>query len=495
MSAVAVLLLAAVLRTVGIASESFWYDEAYSASIIEQSYAELWTGEAKDNGNPPLYWIALKAWESVFGSSEVALRALSAMASIATTVVIIWLAALCADRRTALVTGVLWAMSPWSIFLANETRVYALLQLLAVAATLLFVRWVQRGGGALLAAYAAIVFAACHSHYFGFVVPLAHGLVLGWHSLHGGKARRTLAHWCGAMVAIALVWSYWIPNLWNQMATRGMEDMGRTFLRLSATPLILTFGRTLAWREHGVILVGLASLAAAATLGIAFLAGLFSRTRDPNAKAIVIAWCLIPTAVPFLITALGKPVFQVRYAAVALPAFLIVCARGVVTLRRFPKTVCVWAVVLIALTAVSLGRYYVLPYKDDWRSATEWLFDKSMRQDIVLIDPDHDMLSFRYYLGKTDREFYKVVATRDIPITHAKLPVNVLDQLDDTQTHTVFNPHESPATSLWLILRYPKNHHPRSRYEELLGQAGYSVVEIKTFRNISVLHFALPDSS
>ena len=63
---VAILLLATALRFYRIDAQSFWNDEGNSARIAERSVDLIIAGAAGDI-HPPLYYLALQAWRSVFG--------------------------------------------------------------------------------------------------------------------------------------------------------------------------------------------------------------------------------------------------------------------------------------------------------------------------------------------------------------------------------------------------------------------------------------------
>jgi mannosyltransferase len=72
---------AAGLRFFRIGSQSLWYDEGVSAGAIGRGPLAIVHGVAADF-HPPLYYLLLAAWARAFGTSEPALRGLSACAGI-----------------------------------------------------------------------------------------------------------------------------------------------------------------------------------------------------------------------------------------------------------------------------------------------------------------------------------------------------------------------------------------------------------------------------
>ena len=63
--------------------QDIWFDESYSIVLAKQPLPELLQLTGVD-AHPPLFYLLLKAWGSVFGWSELALRSLSALVAAAT---------------------------------------------------------------------------------------------------------------------------------------------------------------------------------------------------------------------------------------------------------------------------------------------------------------------------------------------------------------------------------------------------------------------------
>ena len=77
-----VTLLGAVARFSFIAKSSIWHDEGFSIALATRTPLEIWAGSARDV-HPPLYYLLLHFWMSLFGTSQLAVRSLSAVAGIA----------------------------------------------------------------------------------------------------------------------------------------------------------------------------------------------------------------------------------------------------------------------------------------------------------------------------------------------------------------------------------------------------------------------------
>ena len=74
-------LIAAALRLHDIGADGLWKNELFSLVWIRNSYSYLMTNGLLLETNPPFYYVVLKAWVGLFGSSETALRMPSALGS------------------------------------------------------------------------------------------------------------------------------------------------------------------------------------------------------------------------------------------------------------------------------------------------------------------------------------------------------------------------------------------------------------------------------
>ncbi len=131
---IAIVLLAVALRALAIArGHQLDIDEADTALKVAKPIAALVSDLTRD-GHPPLYFLLLKGWTTLFGRGEAVLRALSLVFSGATLVLLMRTARGVFGATAAVFAGLFFAFSPVEIFHASEGRMYTLLPLLALAA-------------------------------------------------------------------------------------------------------------------------------------------------------------------------------------------------------------------------------------------------------------------------------------------------------------------------------------------------------------------------
>jgi uncharacterized membrane protein len=113
--------------------QSLWLDEAISANVVKNySYGEIVTKFSPSDFHPPLYYLMLKGWTTVFGYSEVSLR----MPSVIFFLVTIYMVYLLAGSGAALLTG----LNPLLIYYSQETRMYSMVTMLLMLAIYSFRR-------------------------------------------------------------------------------------------------------------------------------------------------------------------------------------------------------------------------------------------------------------------------------------------------------------------------------------------------------------------
>jgi len=120
---------------------------------------------------PPLYYLAGRVWALLFGTGEVGLRALSALAGTLTIPVVYAAAAALGSRKAGLFAAALTAASPALVWYSQEARSYALLVLLCGLSLLFLARALRDGSGRAVAWWSLTAMLALLTHYFaGFLV-------------------------------------------------------------------------------------------------------------------------------------------------------------------------------------------------------------------------------------------------------------------------------------------------------------------------------------
>lgn len=208
-----VVLTTAVMARVFNLDESFWIDEAMSAAMIAHPWDALMTRVGFSDVHPPGYYLLLKAWAEVFGSSDWALRSLSLISSLGTIALVTNWTLSRFGVWTSLFAGLALSTSTFHVHYATEARSYALFGFVSVAFFLSLERWITRGNRRALFVASVCEWLAVMLHYYGFIAVIVANLFV---LLRGRRVPDAFAWWRSqAWVLVAL--SPWLGVLFVQV--------------------------------------------------------------------------------------------------------------------------------------------------------------------------------------------------------------------------------------------------------------------------------------
>jgi mannosyltransferase len=171
-----VVLLAAALRFYALDNQSLWNDEGNSLRLAQRTFPDL-IQTASHDIHPPGYYLALSMWRNLTGDSEFALRLLSAFAGVLTVACVFALGRSLFAWGAGLVAALLIAMNSFSVYYAQEARMYSLLALFAAASMLAFVRWLKQPTWLRAVILAVLNAAGLYTQYTYPAVMLTQGIL------------------------------------------------------------------------------------------------------------------------------------------------------------------------------------------------------------------------------------------------------------------------------------------------------------------------------
>lgn len=200
-----------LLAFVGLAASNFWTDELFTLFVVDHGGgATEVVRRALTDTHPPAYYVLLNAWMATAGSSEIALRAPSAVFALAAVVVFAVVARRAFSAPAAAFACALATTSPFWFFQAQNARNYGLCMLLsalmlAAAAQARARAAAGRSTGPAIAALLAAGALGALSHFYAL---LTTGFVIGWLilTLSSWRTRATLA--AGGLAILAVDAAY-----------------------------------------------------------------------------------------------------------------------------------------------------------------------------------------------------------------------------------------------------------------------------------------------
>jgi len=433
-------LLAAGLRFGLLGKNSLWFDEAWVARLTQLRWTEMLSLLASTDVHPPLYFFLMKGWTTVAGTSEVALRLPSALASVSAVLLTYFLIRRIASEPVSRLAAFLVAVSPFDVMAGQEARMYPLLELLALGSTLALVVAVEWGGAVRWAAYAGLAAATAYTHYLGILILAAHGIwIAGFESRH-------LRAWLLAAGGVVLLCAPWLPSMWHQATQTEYHSWYRERVTLSHLTGLLglfAFGGSL-FGMQDYFFSGTLPPAVQALVVLPFLAVLWrggvALSSDRRALGLLGLCLAFPIGAAFLIS-LMKPMFYPRWFSFLIPFYATFIALGIVEVAgrfRAPRAaVAGLAAGMLALSVPVFGRYYFdpsfRPYQ--WRAAAAVVRAEAQPADAIIYVYYASEVAFRYYF-------------------HEQHPTLILTPLEATSGAA--HPGLTAAQARDLAARYPR---------------------------------------
>jgi len=415
--------LAAVLRFYRAGTQSIWVDEAETIKYAAVFGPYTWSHFVY-NLHGASYAALLHLWSHVFGTTEFALRSLSALLGTLTVPAFFWALRPLDRPRTSLVASGLLAIHPFHVWYSQELRGYVLLILCVIVATGFLLR--AREGHPRAFLYYGM------ANALGLLSNLAHVFALGSHGwaqlLRGRKGRGMwrglVLSWVGTLVLL----TPWIIVFWQtQVRHSGALEprpiakeeriRGETSAPIYGVPYtyytfsvgyslgpslrelkVLTESLDLSVLRPHVPIVVFAALA----FGFAALVGMVRLWRLGPKGRVWLWLAILPVFLVYGTALRNLKVFNPRYAAAAFPAYVLAISEGIVAVGR-RRSLLLGLAVLVP-TGTSLAQYYADPNyaKDDLRGATEFLKSEIGPGELLFfVGIDHPL---HYYYWRDVRE-------------------------------------------------------------------------------------------
>jgi len=393
---ITILIFALVLRLINI-NQSLWLDEAIGAIAARDfSYSAIVKDFMLSDNHPPLYYLSLKFWTSVFGFTELAIRSLSISLGILNIFVVYQIAKKFKTKRKYMpeIAALILATSQFHVYYSQEARMYIPVAFFASLAFWGLLSSKKSKNYKPWLAYAAGIFGLMFFDYAPiFLLPMFWiWAILGNQSKDWWK-KFLLAH-----LPLLIFGLIWLPTFLKQV------ESGKMFVaklpawkelsgRATAKNAFLlwakfTFGRiSLLNKQLYLVIIALVS----APIGLSLL-------KTLKREAIVLwLWFLGPISIGFLASFIF-PAFSFFRFTYALPALYLLFVYGAYQFKDTKITVLIIST-LVLFNFVALGIYYsnTRQQREQWKQAVEYL--ESQPPGIAIFEFPEPFAPYRWYEG------------------------------------------------------------------------------------------------
>ena len=459
--ALVVLLLAAAARFHQLGAQSLWYDEGVAYAHARRGLPEL-IPLLQRNVHTPAYFALLGLWEDAAGASELSLRVLSAFFSIISAA---WTYAL--GKRlfhpiAGLAAAAFVALNSFSVYYAQEARMYAMLAAVAGGSMWLYVGLMR--GRRLTGASIALGLLnglGLYTHLaYSLIILTQAALTLPW-LLNRQRAWRTLlAYVCAILIAIILFLP-WLPTAISQVSAQpNLAAAASPGAVLRVLMGWLSFGSTYELGMGGIN----------AAVYFLLLLGLIGPKRRP--MLLPVTWTLVSVLVYLHLELTTR---YIRFLLPAQLAFALWMGRGLWVLwtqkiqsgpsilRFIPKAAAAVISAAFLLTmANGLDVLYRHPdfQRDDIRGLARQIEESLRPGDAVLVSAAGLAEALGYYY-KADAPLYGLPTSADDGQTRRQ----VLDMIDA---------HDR----IYAVFYGDEEQDPRGIVESTLNRHAYEIDEV-----------------
>lgn len=379
--------LGLILLLIGTSFFAFYHsnaaytsDEVWSVNTV---LSDNVISALKADVHPPLYFLLLKVWVSLFGQGERAVRMLSGLFYALAVLAVYCLARELYGDELALLSAALYACSPLAILAAQFARMYSLLSVLSIVSTLLYVQfWVKdRTNPWRFAAFVLVNALGTFTHIAFFFTLF--GQIVFHLLFQRTRFRKFVVAICLSGVPYLVLWA---PVFLRQLGTSGEGLAWVKKPRLSMLWDILFLYGGVVWLVLLVLLY----------VAWRHRIRLWNETRSQSLPFLLLAFTIFP---PLLISII-KPVFNSRLAIVGLHLF----ALGVAPFFRHMTGKYVLPLALVVVTGALMAAVHPAAEACDNRSLTNYLVQNTRDNDVVIFT-SLTRMPIDYYLGGSRKLF------------------------------------------------------------------------------------------
>ena len=172
---VVVLLLAAFALRYAVAGRAIWFDERFTVINTESVRAAV--DHCLRYDHPPLYFVLLAQWRTVFSPTEFSMRILSLIFGMISLAGIYLAGRAVAGRNAGIAALAIAVFAPYHWLFSTELRPYAMFMAFSAFSTWAFLRILKTGRLKYFMLLAVFTALNLYTHYFSIFLPAAQAVV------------------------------------------------------------------------------------------------------------------------------------------------------------------------------------------------------------------------------------------------------------------------------------------------------------------------------
>lgn len=394
---IATLLIALMIRLISL-NQSLWLDEAINVlASREHSFLAIITQFAPGDFHPPLYYLFLKAWISLFGASEISVRIPSVLFGVATIYLTYLIGKKLFSKKTAIIASILMATAPLHIYYSQEARMYSMAAFLTSLSVYFFIKLIKENKNRFW--FIALSILMLYTDYLPWLMFLVFNCYVIWKRKQLSKKWKK--SWSFSQLIIFAFLLPWLLIFVKQLSTgisviQNMplwaDVLGRaTIKNLALTAVKFTIGRI---SIDNNLVYALVLFPIFILLLILFIKSFRTIKKE---QSIIWFWLFIPIITSFIIS-FFIPVYSYFRLLFVLPAFYLIITKGAMSFDS-KKTKCFLVITILLINLISSAIYLTNPkfQREDWKVAVNFIEKTADNSSIVIFESSGIFDPWKYY--------------------------------------------------------------------------------------------------
>ena len=384
-----ILFTASALRFYHIDFQSLWVDEIYSLNESNPSFTipELYKSIVTSDPHPPLYFVLAYIFFSIFGYTAFVLKMLSAILSIAGVYALYLLGRELFSKKVGLLAAALISVNYFSIYYAQEGRMYSLLFLTTVLSFYYLIRFLKSPTIRTAILFGLFSTLMIYSHLFALFTLFSQYLILLYFVIKPFETKRKQIFRYGLVIGFMNLILY-IPVISIILNNLSLDSF---WIKMPALDVFTQFFKDFFGQCESVIFFAL-------LLICMFFRKLLS-TEDsksfqinPHTDKMVFAflvlfiWIFITLLLPLIRTYTSLPILVNRYFINILPAIIVMMAVGLAEIKnKIIRHGLLAMIVVMSLTdIIVVKKYYTTVNKSQFREVSEFIVSNNAEKSPVV---------------------------------------------------------------------------------------------------------------
>lgn len=417
-------------------------DEAQSIWQVSHSIPEILDIVGRDV-HVPLYHIILHFWQGIFDNSIISARYLSLLISIISIPLVYILASKIYNKKIALMTTIVFVLSPFISWYANEARMYSLLLLLAVLNSIFFINILKGSGLMSWIGFIITAILGIYTHYFYWLFLLSNALFYIVNYKKFSKKLLLQFISTGIILILSIIpWIYYVITLGSAANTKPILQ----------SPTSIDFFNVFSQYIFGFQpdIINSIILSSWPVIVIIIFTSLQRKLKYSVFTTFVIFQILIPIGLAFIMSYL-RPIFLSRYLIITA-LFLYMYLVYIIETYFIKQSLILYTILILGIGS-SLLLQITSPYtptKENFENMSIYLTAKATARDVIVLSAPFIIYPFEYY--------YQGIASVETFPMWDRSKVSSIPPFDNSKIEDQVNKIKDGHQYMYIILSYDQGY-------------------------------------